>query len=72
MQNMGMEEFSYDTFKMNFDSDPVIKALVKRFDQNGVELNTKRSKEETRPDTGDKGDKVVSQMAKRATARAQA
>lgn len=71
MINMGAEEFSYDSFKMSYDADPVIQALVKRFDQNGVELNTKRSKEEVRQDQGDKGDAVVSKMAKRATSKAQ-
>lgn len=36
-----MAEFDYNTFKMTYDSDSVIQALVHRFDGNGVELKTK-------------------------------
>lgn len=52
MQNIGMEEFSYDTFKMAYDSDPVIQALTHRFDGEGIELKTKSQKDE--PEAGKK------------------
>jgi hypothetical protein len=68
MVNAGQEEFSYDSFKMAYDADPVIQALVKNFSKNGIELATKNTK--STPSTEVKGDKTVSQMAKRATSAA--
>lgn len=68
MQNMGMEDFSYDSFKMSYDSDEVIQALTHRFDQNGVELMSKAQKDnKTRAVEKEKNANVVSQMAKRST-----
>lgn len=68
MQNMGSEEFDYNTFKMAYDSDEVIQALTHRFDQNGIELMSKAQKDdETRAVEKEKDSNVVSQMAKRAT-----
>ena len=52
MQNIGMEEFSYDSFKMAYDSDPVIQALTHRFDDKGIELKTKNKT--SNPEVGDK------------------
>jgi hypothetical protein len=46
MQNMGMEDFSYDSFKLAYDNDPVIQSLTNNFDQNGVELQTKAQNDE--------------------------
>lgn len=40
-----MEEFDYGTFKMAYDADPVIQALVHRFSENGIELETKNKTE---------------------------
>lgn len=68
MQNIGAESFSYDTFKMAYDSDQVIQALTHRFDQNGVELKTKNTKDNQV--TGAGKPSAVSKMAKRATASA--
>lgn len=70
MSNIGKEEFSYDSFKMIFDSDPIVQALVKNFDKNGVELNTKKSKNVTAPSDADADRSSVSQAAKRATNKA--
>jgi hypothetical protein len=71
MTNIGEEEFDYDTFKLTYDSDPAIQSLIKRFDQNGIELNTKKQDNNNEPVDGDTGSDAVSQMAKRATASAQ-
>ena len=70
MVNVGSEEFDYDTFKAAYDADPLTQGLVKNFDENGVELNSKVSKDRTAPSDAEAGDKTVSQMAKRATAKA--
>lgn len=40
---MGMQDFDYGTFKMAYDSDPTIQAMVHRFDANGIELKTKKT-----------------------------
>ena len=69
MSNMGAEEFDYNTFKLAYDADPVIQALVDRFDQKGVQLATKASKATDARVTGERTSSV-SQNAKRATARA--
>jgi hypothetical protein len=69
MKNVNMEEFSYDTFKMAYDSDPVIQALVHRFDDKGVELKTKNTKDNAEVGGKDRAG-AVSQMAKRATQKA--
>lgn len=69
MTNVGDEEFEYDTFKVSYDNDPAVQSLVKRFDQNGVELKTKAA-------SGDQAaqgqsNNEVEKMAKRATKAAQ-
>jgi hypothetical protein len=46
--------------------------MITRFDQNGIELKTKNQDNQNKPVDGDTGSNVVSQMAKRATANAQA
>lgn len=45
MANMGQEEFDYDSFKLTYDTDPTIKTIVHRFDQNGIELKSKSTDE---------------------------
>lgn len=68
MQNMGAEEFDYNSFKLAYDGDEVIQALTHRFDQNGIELMSKAQKDDkTRAVEKEKDSNVVSQMAKRAT-----
>ena len=67
MVNVGQSEFNYDSFKMAYDSDPVIQALTKRFDKNGIELTTKKSKVDTAPSDAEADRASVSQAAKRAT-----
>jgi hypothetical protein len=70
MVNTGQEEFDYNTFKMTYDSDPVVKALVQRFDKNGIELKTKAGNNDTAPSDAIADRNTVSKAAKRATARA--
>jgi hypothetical protein len=51
------------------DQDPIVKALVHKFDQNGIELKSKKTKDSAdRPESNN--EKVVSTMAKRATNKA--
>ena len=66
MQNVGDEQFDYDSFKSSYDSSPMIKAMVKRFDARGVELKT-RKKDNKTPQGG--SDNTISKMAKSATNR---
>ncbi len=61
-----MEQFDYGTFKMAYDKDPVIQALVHRFDTNGVELETKNKTD--KPEVGNKSGKdTLKTTAMRAT-----
>ena len=61
-----MEEFDYGTFKMAYDKDPVIQALVHRFDSNGVELETENKTD--KPEVGNKlGKDTLKTTAMRAT-----
>jgi len=67
MQNVGSEQFSFESFKSVYDTDTRVKALVKNFDKTGVEPKTQNEIEGSAnpdPDTSD-SDKV-GQMAKRA------
>lgn len=66
MKNMGSEQFSYETFKLAYDSDPRIKPLIKNFDQKGITLATDTEAAQE-PQQGTASDTAVSQMAKRAT-----
>lgn len=64
VKSLQNQELDYYTFLSYMDQDPLIKALVIRFDDNGLELKSKNST--IRPDV-DQGGKEVSKMAKRAT-----
>jgi hypothetical protein len=66
MQNIGSEQFDYDSFKQSYDSNPMVKQLVTRFDARGVELKTK-AKNPDKQQTGKESE--VSKMAKAATNR---
>lgn len=70
MVNTGKEEFNYDSFKLTYDQDPVIQALVHKFNQNGVELSTKNTKTDTAPSDADPDRSSVNRAAKRATSKA--
>lgn len=62
---MNMPQFDYGTFKQNYDSWPEeVKNIIQNFDENGVELKSKKSPpEQSQNQSGNS----VSQMAKRAT-----
>jgi hypothetical protein len=70
MQNVGEEQFDYDSFKASYDSNPQVQSLVQRFDGDGIELKTK-TKNPKAPGGKDTGADNVSKMAKAATARRQ-
>lgn len=65
MQNVGAEQFDFETFKAAYDSDERLKALIKDFNKNGIQPKTEKDVEE--PSTAEPGKDVVGQMAKRAT-----
>ena len=68
MQNIGDEQFDYDSFKNSYDTNPMIKQLVQRFDARGVELKTKtKNPKKAQP----AGKSEISKMAKAATNRRQ-
>lgn len=71
MANVGQADFNYESFKQAYDTDPALQAIVKRFDENGVELKSKASKTSSAPSDIDLSGKAVNQMAKSATARRQ-
>lgn len=64
MQNVDNQQFTFDTFKASYDSDPRVKEIVKNFDRETVELKTSSSDEITPQKSKSKN--KVSQMAKRA------
>jgi hypothetical protein len=64
MQNTGNQQFTYDSFKAAYDSDPKVKEIVKDFDQNTVTLKTSEL-DDINPSKGRSKNKI-SQMAKRA------
>jgi hypothetical protein len=64
MQNIGHQQFTYDSFKVAYDSDQKIQNIVKDFDQNSITLKTSETDDVNAPDVSS-GNKI-SQMAKRA------
>jgi hypothetical protein len=64
MQNIGNQQFSYDTFKAAYDSDPKLQDIVKKFDQDSITLKTSEI-DDINPSRS-KSTNKVSQMAKRA------
>jgi hypothetical protein len=72
MAPYGSPDIDYDRFSARYDSDPVIKQLVSKFDGKGVVVKTDASEpedESVRNPVGSGGDSVA-QMAKHATKRA--
>lgn len=64
MQNIGNQQFTYDSFKAAYDSDPKVKEIVKDFDQQRVTLKTSEIDDVNPSRTKSKN--KVNQMAKRA------
>jgi len=63
--------FDYESFKTMYDSNPMLKSVVKNFDGDGVTLKTDTSIDDNgdKVDVDDEPTKTVQQMAKRATNR---
>lgn len=66
MQNMGMPQFTYDSFTAAYEADPQIQELVDNFNAQGISMNTDDAEEEPES-AGNDDDNTVSQMAKSAT-----
>lgn len=68
MQNVGGEQFDYDTFVAAYETDPRIKTMVRNFNKTGIvpKTATEDPNEVPQGDTQTGGDKVA-QMAKSAT-----
>lgn len=68
MQNVGAEQFDFETFKVAYDTDPKVKAMIKDFDKDGITPKTQAQSpvDAEAPKEVGSGD-TVGQMAKRAT-----
>ena len=66
MQNVGSEQFSFESFKSVYDTDPRVKALVKNFDKTGVEPKTQTEIEGPATPEPEGNADTVNTMAKRA------
>jgi len=67
MQNVGGEQFGYDTFKAAYDTDARVKSMIANFSEKGIEPKTKKTPSDTPQADSQDGGKTVSQMAKSAT-----
>lgn len=67
MQNVGDEQFDYDSFKAQYDSSPMIQKLVFKFDERGVELKTYGT--DPKKSQGGEKETSISKMAKNAAKR---
>jgi len=67
MQNVGGEQFGYDTFKAAYDTDARVKSMIANFSEKGIEPKTKKTPSDTPQGDSRDGGKTVSQMAKSAT-----
>jgi hypothetical protein len=68
MQNVGAEQFDFETFKVAYDTDPKVKAMIKDFNKDGITPKTQA--QSPIDDEGPKevgSDDSVEKMAKRAT-----
>lgn len=69
MQNVGGEQFDYQTFKAAFETNPRVQTMVADYNKKGVTLKTKRepknlgSNDQFEPNTNDTD---ISKMAKNA------
>ena len=63
----GAPDIDYDRFDARFNSDPILKQLVDRYDEHGLVVKT--DKHEAKPEQG-QATGEVSKMAKRATQKA--
>lgn len=68
MSDMGHGEYSYDSFKSEYDRNPDLQTIVKNFNSDGIVLKTDavQPKDDNADDVDD-SEKSVNAMAKRAT-----
>jgi len=68
MQNVGGEQFDYDTFVAAYETDPRVKTMVDNFNQTGISPKTStKDSSEVPQGNSDSGRDKVAQMAKSAT-----
>ena len=67
MQNVGKSQFSYDVFLSAYNSDPIIKAMIKNFDKEKLTFKSSEMDDIPQDAKEPTADKTVSSMAKRAT-----
>jgi len=68
MQNQGIQQFNYDTFKAAYDADPRLQELVKNFDKSKIELKQDETDDvEGLPGNPGRPSDEVNKMAKNAT-----
>ena len=65
MRKMGHGEFTFDVFKVAYDSDPRLQELVKNFDKDRIDLKSNEVDDLPAQNGGD-GDDTVASMAKSA------
>jgi hypothetical protein len=68
-QPYGAPDIDYERFAARWESDPIIKKLVSRFDGRGLVVNTTGPEDQTSQGEPEKSS-GIEQMAKRATANA--
>lgn len=64
MSNAESSQFTFDTFKAAYDQDPRIKAIVKNFDQNKIDI--KNNEVDDLPSQQQGAEDAVGDMAKSA------
>ena len=67
MQNVGAEQFDYETFKAAYDTDARVKTMVANFSEKGIEPKTKEQPSDSPVASGEADPNAVSNMAKSAT-----
>ena len=67
MQNVGGEQFDYETFKAAYDTDNRVKSMIANFSEKGIEPKTKEAPSDSPVASGEADPNAVSSMAKSAT-----
>ena len=67
MQNVGGEQFDYETFKAAYDTDNRVKSMIANFSEKGIEPKTKETPSDSPVANGEADPNAVSSMAKSAT-----
>ena len=67
MQNVGSEQFDYETFVAAYETDPRLKTMIANYNETGITPNTKKQNKMTSQGGTPAATDTVSQMAKRAT-----